>query len=62
MNQVICICCCEPMPQGGGAFTRNPNVCASCASLSDDMADSNPTQETSTTADLQGETELHNLG
>ena len=36
------MCCCEPMPQGGNALSRNPNVCASCSSMMDGMGDSNP--------------------
>jgi hypothetical protein len=33
----ICICCGEPMAAGGNSLSRNPNVCASCSSLSDGM-------------------------
>jgi hypothetical protein len=33
----ICICCGEPMVEGGNSLSRNPNVCASCSSLSDGM-------------------------
>jgi len=32
-----CICCGEPMSRGGGALSRNPNMCASCSSLADGM-------------------------
>jgi hypothetical protein len=29
------------MPEQGNALSRNPNVCASCSSMSDGMEDSN---------------------
>ena len=32
----ICICCGEPMAEGN-SMSRDPNVCASCSSLSDGM-------------------------
>lgn len=38
MNPRICICCGEPMSEKGNALSRNPNVCASCSSLADGMA------------------------
>ncbi len=47
LNMAICICCCEPMPKGGNALSRNPNVCASCSSMVDGMGDSNPVEELS---------------
>jgi len=37
MNRRICICCGEPMAATGNSLSRNPNVCASCSSLSDGM-------------------------
>jgi formylmethanofuran dehydrogenase subunit E len=33
----ICICCGEPMVERGNVLSRNPNVCASCSSLADEM-------------------------
>ena len=47
LNMAICMCCCEPMPKGGNALSRNPNVCASCSSMVDGMGDSNPVAELS---------------
>lgn len=38
MSPRICICCGEPMSEKGDALWRNPNVCASCSSLADGMA------------------------
>ena len=35
MNPRVCICCGEPIPEMGNAFSRNPNMCASCSSLVD---------------------------
>jgi len=40
MNPRVCICCGEPIPETGNAFSRNPNMCASCSSLADGMDDS----------------------
>jgi hypothetical protein len=37
MKSRICICCGEPMPEKEGALSRNPNVCASCSGLADEM-------------------------
>jgi hypothetical protein len=39
MNPRICICCGEPIDEGGNILSRNPNVCASCSSLADGMAE-----------------------
>jgi len=39
LNPSICICCGEPMARGGGALSRNPNMCASCSSMADGMRD-----------------------
>jgi hypothetical protein len=41
MNQRICRCCGEPMPEKGNALSRNPNICASCSSMADGMEESN---------------------
>ena len=36
MNPRICVCCGEPMAEGGSnSLSRNPNVCASCSSMAD---------------------------
>jgi recombinational DNA repair protein (RecF pathway) len=40
MNLRICMCCGEPIAEKGDTFSRNPNVCASCSSLSDGMPES----------------------
>jgi hypothetical protein len=40
MNSRICRCCGEPMPERGNALSRNPNICASCSSMADGMAES----------------------
>jgi hypothetical protein len=36
----VCICCGEPMPEKASPLCRNPNVCVSCASLADEMEES----------------------
>ena len=33
----VCVCCGEPMFERGNGLSRNPNVCASCSSLTDGM-------------------------
>ena len=46
MSPRICICCGEPMVKNGKALSRNPNMCASCSSMTDGMDGSNvPEQE-----------------
>ena len=40
MSLRICMCCGEPIAEKGGALSRNPNICASCSSLSDGMPES----------------------
>ena len=40
MKPRVCICCGEPIPEKGGTFPRNPNMCASCSSLADGMEES----------------------
>jgi hypothetical protein len=35
------------MPKGGNTLSRNPNICASCSSLSDGMGDTDPMEELS---------------
>ena len=40
MNPRICICCGESIVHLGNALSRNPNLCASCSSLTDGMDDS----------------------
>jgi hypothetical protein len=37
ISRRICICCGEPMTARENSLSRNPNVCASCSSLSDGM-------------------------
>jgi len=39
MRPRVCICCGERMSETGNAFSRNPNMCASCSSMADGMAD-----------------------
>jgi len=31
----VCVCCGDPIAERGNDLSRNPNVCASCSSLSD---------------------------
>jgi len=31
------MCCGESLAAGGGALSRNPNVCASCSSMADGL-------------------------
>jgi hypothetical protein len=40
MKPRICVCCGEPISEKGNALSRNPNMCASCSSLTDGMEDS----------------------
>ena len=37
MNHRICMCCGEPIAAQGDVHSLNPNMCASCSSLSDGM-------------------------
>ena len=37
MKPRVCICCGEPISEKGNALSRNPNLCASCSSLTDGM-------------------------
>ena len=37
MNPRICVCCGEQMADDANSLSRNPNMCASCSSLSDGM-------------------------
>lgn len=41
MSLRICMCCGEPIAEKGNALSRNPNMCASCSSMSDGMPESN---------------------
>jgi len=40
MKHRVCVCCGEPILEGGNAFARNPNVCASCSRLPDGLEES----------------------
>ena len=40
MKPRVCICCGEPISEKGNALSRNPNLCASCSSLTDGMEES----------------------
>lgn len=40
MNFRVCMCCGGPIRERGDAYSRNPNLCASCSSLTDGMPDS----------------------
>ena len=40
MRSLVCICCGEAMSTKGNAFSRNPNLCASCSSMEDGMSGS----------------------
>ena len=37
MKPRVCISCGEAMPENGNALSRNPNLCASCSSLTDGL-------------------------
>jgi hypothetical protein len=39
MKARICVCCGEPISETGNALSRNPNLCASCSSLTDGMGE-----------------------
>ncbi len=39
MNPRVCVCCGELISERGGAFSPNPNICASCSSLLDAIDD-----------------------
>ena len=52
MNSCICRCCGEPMPATGNSLSRNPNICASCSSMSDGMEDSTANENASLTSGL----------
>jgi hypothetical protein len=47
MNSLVCRCCGEPMPEKGNALSRNPNICASCSSMTDGMDESGMPQKAS---------------
>lgn len=40
MNFRVCVCCGGPIRERGDVYSRNPNLCASCSSLTDGMPDS----------------------
>jgi hypothetical protein len=40
MSLCICRCCGKPIGEKGCAHSRNPNICASCFSLSDEVPES----------------------
>jgi len=37
MNPSICRCCGKRISERGGFFSRNPNVCAACLSLLEEL-------------------------
>lgn len=39
MNFRVCMCCGGPIRESGDVYSRNPNLCASCSSLTDGMPD-----------------------
>ena len=39
MNPRVCVCCGEPISEEGNAFSRNPNMCASCSNLADGIGE-----------------------
>jgi hypothetical protein len=41
MSARICMCCGEQVGDKGNALSRNPNLCASCSSISDGISESN---------------------
>ena len=40
MSTRICMCCGEPMGEKGDAHSLNPNICASCVSLTNEVPES----------------------
>ena len=40
MGQRVCICCGEVMPERAMGFSGNPNVCAACLRMVDELEDS----------------------
>ncbi len=42
MSRRICRCCGEPMAEKDGAFSWNPNVCASCSSMAEEIDQPSP--------------------
>lgn len=51
MQPSICICCGEAISLIGNALSRNPNLCASCSSMADGMADEDLQQEPAPTTE-----------
>jgi hypothetical protein len=39
MKPRICVCCGEPIAEMGNTLSPNPNLCASCSSLTDGMGE-----------------------
>jgi len=50
MNPRVCICCGEPMAENNHGLSRNPNVCASCSSMADGIAETEALPERAATA------------
>jgi hypothetical protein len=44
MKPRVCIGCGEAMSETGNAFSRNPNLCASCSSLTDGREEAEASQ------------------
>lgn len=40
MSFRVCVCCGGTIRERGDVYSRNPNLCASCSSLTDGMPDS----------------------
>jgi hypothetical protein len=41
----VCICCGERMPQKGPVLSHNPNLCAACATITDQLEDAGPSSQ-----------------
>jgi hypothetical protein len=52
MKPRVCIVCGESIPEKGGAPSHNPNLCASCSSLTGGMEESDTSELFSLEEDL----------
>jgi hypothetical protein len=52
MKPRVCIGCGESIPEKGSAPSHNPNLCASCSSLTDGMEESDTSESFSLAEDL----------
>lgn len=52
MKPRVCICCGKPISEKGNALSRNPNLCASCSSLTDGMEEAEAPESLRATQEL----------